>query len=101
MEGQPGCVYAVRRWGFALRPSALVKAGFDPTPLLATDDDGELLVLRRSNENQLPYPYPLYSMGIAKICVQIGATTQTSRFYQNGLLNTDKTTTMTTPYISI
>jgi len=43
MEGQPGCVYAVRRWGFALRPSALVKAGFDPTPLLATDDDGELL----------------------------------------------------------
>ena len=42
-EGQPGCVYAVRRWGFALRPSALIKAGFDPTPLLATGDDGELL----------------------------------------------------------
>ena len=42
-EGQPGCVYAVRRWGFALRPSALVKAGFDPTLLLATGGDSELL----------------------------------------------------------
>jgi hypothetical protein len=42
-EGQPGCVYAVRRWGFALRPSALVKAGFDPTPLLATGADDEYL----------------------------------------------------------
>ncbi len=27
--GQPGCVYAVRRWGFALRPSALEAAGFE------------------------------------------------------------------------
>lgn len=37
--GQPGCIYAVRRWGFALRPSALEAAGFDPTPSLAGDDD--------------------------------------------------------------
>ena len=36
--GQPGCVYAVRRWGFSLRPSVLEAAGFDPTCLLATGD---------------------------------------------------------------
>jgi hypothetical protein len=41
--GQPGCIYAVRRWGFALRPSALEAAGFDPTPLLTTGDDAEVL----------------------------------------------------------
>ena len=41
--GQPGCVYAVRRWGFALRPSALAAAGFDRTPLLAGSDDAEIL----------------------------------------------------------
>lgn len=34
--GQSGCLYAVRRWGFALRPSALETAGFDPTPSPAT-----------------------------------------------------------------
>ncbi|MFC2037908.1 hypothetical protein ACFLYD_08130 [Chloroflexota bacterium] len=41
--GQPGCVYGVRRWGFSLRPSALEAAGFDPTPLLLTGDDAEIL----------------------------------------------------------
>lgn len=41
--GQLGCVYAVRRWGFALRPSALEAAGFDPTPMLTTGDDAEAL----------------------------------------------------------
>jgi hypothetical protein len=41
--GHAGCIYAVRRWGFALRPSALAAAGFDPTPLLRTGDDAELL----------------------------------------------------------
>jgi hypothetical protein len=41
--GQPGCVYGVRRWGFALRPSALETAGFDPTPLLTTGDDADAL----------------------------------------------------------
>jgi hypothetical protein len=41
--GQPGCVYAVRRWGFALRPSALEAAGFDPASLLTTGDDAEAL----------------------------------------------------------
>jgi hypothetical protein len=41
--GQPGCIYAVRRWGFALRPSALEAAGFDPTPLLTHGDDAEAL----------------------------------------------------------
>lgn len=41
--GQPGCVYAIRRWGFALRPSALAAAGFDSAPLLAGSDDAEIL----------------------------------------------------------
>ena len=41
--GQPGCVYAIRRWGFALRPSALAAAGFDPTPLLTGGDDADIL----------------------------------------------------------
>jgi hypothetical protein len=41
--GQPGCVYGVRRWGFALRPSALEAAGFDPAPLLVRDDDSGVL----------------------------------------------------------
>jgi len=41
--GQPGCVYAVRRWGFALCPSTLDAAGFDPTPLLTSADDAEIL----------------------------------------------------------
>ena len=41
--GQPGCIYAVRRWGFALRPSALEGAGFDPSPLLTTGNDADAL----------------------------------------------------------
>ena len=41
--GQPGCVYAIRRWGFALRPSALAAAGFDPAPLLAGRDGVDIL----------------------------------------------------------
>jgi hypothetical protein len=41
--GQPGCIYAVRRWGFALRPSALEAAGFDPTPSLTGEDDVSFL----------------------------------------------------------
>ncbi len=41
--GQLGCVYAVRRWGFALRPSALAAAGFDSLPLVAAGDDAQAL----------------------------------------------------------
>lgn len=41
--GQPGCVYAVRRWGFALRPATLEAAGFDPTPWLIGADDADIL----------------------------------------------------------
>jgi hypothetical protein len=41
--GQPGCIYGVRRWGFALRPSALTAAGFDPGPLPACGDDASVL----------------------------------------------------------
>jgi hypothetical protein len=33
----------VRRWGFALQPSALARAGFDPSPRLARGDDAEVL----------------------------------------------------------
>jgi hypothetical protein len=43
--GQPGCVYAVRRWGFALRPSALAAAGFDSAPLLSQGTDADVLRL--------------------------------------------------------
>jgi hypothetical protein len=43
MIGQSGCVYAVRRWGFALRPSALEAGGFDPTALLSSGDDVDAL----------------------------------------------------------
>jgi hypothetical protein len=41
--GQPGCVYGVRRWGFALRPSALAALDFDPDSLLAKGSDSEFL----------------------------------------------------------
>jgi hypothetical protein len=41
--GQLGCVYAVRRWGFALRPSALEAAGFDARPVVAAGDDAHAL----------------------------------------------------------
>jgi hypothetical protein len=41
--GQLGCVYAVRRWGFALRPSALETAGFDPAALLPEGQDADLV----------------------------------------------------------
>lgn len=43
--GQAGCIYAVRRWGFALRPSALGAAGFDPGGWTTGNDDAELLQL--------------------------------------------------------
>lgn len=41
--GEPGCIYAVRRWGFALRPSALEAAAFDPGLVLITGNDAEAL----------------------------------------------------------
>lgn len=41
--GQSGCIHGVRRWGFALRPSYLEAAGFDPSPLLAGADDATVL----------------------------------------------------------
>lgn len=53
--GQPGCVYGVRRWGFALRPSALEAAGFDPTPLLTHSDDAEALrIMLQASAFELP-----------------------------------------------
>lgn len=44
--GEAGCVYAVRRWGFALRPSALERAGFDAARFLAGEDDALAAMLR-------------------------------------------------------
>lgn len=33
-QGEQGCIYHVRRWGLACRPSLLETIGFDPTPLV-------------------------------------------------------------------
>jgi hypothetical protein len=53
--GRPGCVYGVRRWGFALRPSCLETAGFDPTPLTTSDDDaGALRAMLQAASFELP-----------------------------------------------
>jgi hypothetical protein len=35
--GEPGCVYHVRRWGLACRPSLLEAIGFDPAGLVRPD----------------------------------------------------------------
>lgn len=43
--GQAGCIYQVRRWGFALRPSALDAAGFDPGSWSAAGDERKLIQL--------------------------------------------------------
>lgn len=60
--GQPGCVYGVRRWGFALRPSALEAAGFDPTPLLTSGDDADALrVMLQAASFELPGEFILAS----------------------------------------
>lgn len=60
--GQPGCVYGVRRWGFALRPSALEASGFDPTPLLTTGDDADALrVMLQAAAFELPGEFVLAS----------------------------------------
>jgi hypothetical protein len=53
--GQSGCLYAVRRWGFALRPSALAAAGFDPTPRDGSSEDAEYMgMLFRAAAFDLP-----------------------------------------------
>lgn len=60
--GQPGCVYGVRRWGFALRPSALDAAGFDPTPLLpAGDETHALRIILHAASFELPGEFILAS----------------------------------------
>jgi hypothetical protein len=60
--GQTGCIYAIRRWGFALRPSALAAAGFDPTPLLTTGGDSEALhVILRAASFDLPGEFVIAS----------------------------------------
>jgi hypothetical protein len=60
--GQPGCIYAVRRWGFALRPSALEAAAFDPTPLLTRGDDADALrVILQAASFELPGEFILAS----------------------------------------
>ena len=60
--GQPGCIYGVRRWGFALRPSALAAAGFEPGPLLARDDDaGALRAILQAAAFELPGEFVIAS----------------------------------------
>lgn len=60
--GQPGCVYAVRRWGFALRPSALEVAGFEPAYLSPNDSDDVLLrALFRATAFDLPGEFVIAS----------------------------------------
>lgn len=48
--GQTGCVYAVRRWGFALRPSALAAADF----VQASDDHEYMRALFQAGAFDLP-----------------------------------------------
>jgi hypothetical protein len=53
--GWPGCVYAVRRWGFVLRPSALADAGFDlGNPSTAEEDAEALRTILRASAFDLP-----------------------------------------------
>jgi hypothetical protein len=60
--GQPGCVYAVRRWGFALRPSALEAAGFEaPSPLTDATDTELLRALFRAAVFDLPGEFVIAS----------------------------------------
>jgi hypothetical protein len=60
--GQAGCVYGVRRWGFALRPSALEAAGFDPIPLTSTGDAAEMLrIMLRAASFELPGEFVIAS----------------------------------------
>jgi hypothetical protein len=60
--GLAGCIYGVRRWGFALRPSALEAAGFDPAPLMTTGDDAEALrVMLQATAFDLPGEFVIAS----------------------------------------
>jgi hypothetical protein len=53
--GWPGCVYAVRRWGFILRPSALADAGFDlGEPSTPEEDADALRTILRTSAFDLP-----------------------------------------------
>jgi hypothetical protein len=55
-------VYGVRRWGFALRPSSLEDAGFDPTPSLASGDDaGALRAILHAATYELPGEFVIAS----------------------------------------
>jgi hypothetical protein len=42
--GEQGCVYHVRRWGLACRPSLLEETDFDPAALVSPDDPPSELV---------------------------------------------------------
>ena len=60
--GQTGCVYGVRRWGFALRPSSLEAAGFDPAHLMITSNDAEAVrVILQAAAFELPGDFVIAS----------------------------------------
>jgi hypothetical protein len=60
--GYPGCVYAVRRWGFILRPSALADAevALGETGTLE-DDEGALRTILRASAFDLPGAFVIAS----------------------------------------
>ena len=59
--GQAGCIYAVRRWGCALRPSALEAAGFDPAALTPADDAEALRSILQAATFDLPGEFVIAS----------------------------------------
>lgn len=59
--GYPGCVYAVRRWGFILRPSALADAGVDLGESVLPDDEGALRTILRASAFDLPGAFVIAS----------------------------------------
>jgi hypothetical protein len=60
--GYPGCVYAVRRWGFILRPSALADAGSDlGQPDTEDEDAGALRTILRAAAFDLPGDFVIAS----------------------------------------
>ena len=52
--GYPGCVYAVRRWGFILRPSALADAGVDLGEPGLAEDESTLRTILSASAFDLP-----------------------------------------------
>lgn len=60
--GYPGCVYAVRRWGFILRPSALADAEVElGEPGAVAGDEGALRTILHASAFDLPGEFVIAS----------------------------------------